>query len=496
VAAQFHVTRRERLFIGIDVGTSSIKSVLVDADERLVASAQVSLMVSRPQPGFSEQSPEDWWHAAIETLDQLHRTAPHEMTAVTGVGFSGQMHGATLLDSSGAVLRPCILWNDGRAAQECRELEASCPELHAISGNLAMPGFTAPKLMWVRKHEPEIFAQTAKILLPKAYLRYRLSGEMVEDMSDAAGTLWLDAAKRDWSDKLLAATGLTRSHMPRLAEGNAPAGRLKPELATRWGMARSPVLSAGAGDNAAGAIGLGAIHAGDAFISLGTSGVVWVTTPGFAPNPASAVHAFCHAVPDMWHQMGVILSAASCLSWYAGTTGMTETALLAELGDRPKAPSPVLFLPYLSGERTPYNDADIRGLFQGLSHETRRADLTQAVLEGVAFAVKDCIAALAGAGTRLTTADVIGGGSRSPFWLAVLASVLDLPLHRLAESDVGAALGAARLGRMAATGERPAAICHKPKRLDTFSPDPALVRSYAASYQRYRALYPLLKGVA
>jgi len=485
------------VFIGIDVGTSSIKSVLVNEAERLIATAQVSLTVSRPQPGFSEQDPEDWWHATLTTLDQLHRTAPREMQAVKGIGFSGQMHGATLLDRKGAVLRPCILWNDGRAAAECRELERDCPELHTLSGNLAMPGFTAPKLLWVRKHEPDIFRQTAKVLLPKAYLRYRLSGgELAEDMSDAAGTLWLDARRRDWSDKLLAATGLARDQMPRLVEGTMPAGKLSADLTARWNMAAAPVLSGGAGDNAAGAIGLGAIHAGDAFISLGTSGVVWVTTAGFAPNPASAVHAFCHAVPDMWHQMGVILSAASCLSWFAGTMGMTEAALLAELGDRPKAPSPVIFLPYLSGERTPHNDANIRGLFQGLSHETRRADLTQAVLEGVAFAVRDCLAALADAGTRLSMADVIGGGSRSPFWIAVLANVLNLPLSRLTESEVGAALGAARLGRMAATGEKPADICRRPQRLETVSPEPALVDAYAASYQRFRALYPLLKGVA
>jgi xylulokinase len=484
------------LFIGIDVGTSSIKSVLVDAEERLVASAQVSLVVSRPQPGFSEQAPEDWWHATLVTLDELHRLAPGEMSAVTGIGFSGQMHGATLLDRSGQVLRPCILWNDGRATAECLELTESCPDLSKISGNLAMPGFTAPKLLWVRKHEPAIFAATDKVLLPKAYLRYRLSGEMIEDMSDAAGTLWLDGAKRGWSDKLLAATGLTQAQMPRLVEGSAPAGHLKPDLAARWGMREPPVLAGGAGDNAAGAIGLGAIHAGDAFISLGTSGVVWVTTGAFAPNPASAVHAFCHAVPDLWHQMGVILSAASCLSWHAGIMGMNEAALLAELGERPKAPSPVVFLPYLSGERTPHNDAAIRGSFQGLSQETRRADLTQAVLEGVAFAVKDCVVALAEAGTRVTTADVIGGGSRSAFWLSLMSSILGLPLNRVVESDVGAALGAARLGRLAATGEAPAEICRKPARLDTFLPDPTLATAYAASYQRYHALYPLLKGVA
>ena len=484
------------MFIGIDVGTSSIKSVLVGPDERLIASAQVALAVSRPQPGFSEQAPEDWWRAAIETLDELHRLAPDEMSVVTGIGFSGQMHGATLLDRHGNVLRPCILWNDGRAAIECRELEESCPDLRDITGNLAMPGFTAPKLLWLRKHEPAVFAATDKVLLPKAYLRYRLSGEMVEDMSDAAGTLWLDGAKRDWSDKLLAATGLNRARMPRLAEGTSAAGRLSPDLARRWGMRHRPVLAAGAGDNAAGAIGLGAINAGDAFISLGTSGVVWVTTGAFAPNPASAVHAFCHAVPDLWHQMGVILSAASCLGWHAGVTGMSEADLLAELGPRPTAPSPVTFLPYLSGERTPHNDTAIRGSFHGLSHETRRADLTQAVLEGVAFAVKDCVSALAGAGTHISTADVIGGGSRSPFWLSLMSSILGIPLSRLAESDVGAALGAARLGRMAATGESPSEVCRKPAHLDAFSPDPALSEAYAASYQRYRSFYPCLKGVA
>lgn len=483
------------MFIGLDLGTSSIKAVLLDEAEDPIATAQAPLTVSRPRPGFAEQDPEAWWQAALSALDHLHRSAPREMAAVSGIGFSGQMHGATLLDRQGKVLRPCILWNDGRSVAECRELEQACLQLHALSGNLAMPGFTAPKLLWVRKHEPEIFRRVDKVLLPKAYLRYRLSGEVVEDMSDAAGTLWLDVGRRDWSDPLLATTGLTRDHMPRLVEGTAPAGLLNAALAARWGMARPPVLSGGAGDNAAGAIGLGAIRPGDAFVSLGTSGVVWATSAGFAPNPASAVHAFCHAVPEMWHQMGVILSAASCLSWFAGVMGMSEAALLGELGERPEAPSPVIFLPYLSGERTPHNEAGIRGLFQGLSHETQRCDLTQAVLEGVAFAVRDCIAALAEAGTHIVTADVIGGGSRSPFWIALLANILNLPLNRVAESDVGAALGAARLGRLAATGEGPVDVCRRPRRLETVLPEATLVDAYASSYQRYRSLYPLVKGV-
>jgi xylulokinase len=481
------------VFIGIDVGTSSVKSILVDSEDRVVASASAPLEVSRPHPGQSEQNPEDWWRSALVTLDQLKTAAPRGMAAVQGIGLSGQMHGATLLDDAGKVLRPCILWNDGRSSVECGELEAACPDLPKITGNLAMPGFTAPKLLWVRKHEPEIFKRTATVLLPKAYLRYRLTGEKVEEMSDASGTLWLDVGKRDWSDELLAATGLARKHMPRLVEGNAISGTLTGDLAQRWGMARPPVVAGGGGDNAAGAVGLGAIHPGDAFVSLGTSGVLWATTAGFAPNPKLAVHAFCHALPNTWHQMGVILSAASCLSWLAHATKASEKELLAELGEAPAKSTSLLFLPYLSGERTPHNDAGIRGAFYGLSHDTERRDLTQAVMEGVAFAFKDCLAALSAAGTRVTAADAIGGGSQSRFWLAVLASILDLPLNRLDAGEAGAALGAARLGRMAATGEQPSAVCRPPHRIETIAPDPALVQQYAPNYRRYRSLYPSIK---
>jgi xylulokinase len=278
------VLGEERVFIGIDLGTSSVKSILIDANDHVIASASAPLDVSRPQPTFSEQNPEDWWNAAIATLDKLKETAPKEMAAVKGIGLSGQQHGATLLDKDGKVLRPCILWNDGRSELECKEIAAQFPEISKITGNPAMPGFTAPKLLWVRRHEPEIFAKVATVLLPKAYLRYRLTGELVEEMSDASGTLWLDVGKRDWSDVLLAATYMSRKQMPRLIEGNAVSGTLKSDLAQRWGMAKPPVLAGGGGDNAAGAVGLGAIHPGDAFVSLGTSGVLWATTAGFAPN--------------------------------------------------------------------------------------------------------------------------------------------------------------------------------------------------------------------
>jgi xylulokinase len=281
--------------------------------------------------------------------------------------------------------------------------------------------------------------------------------------------------------------------MPRLVEGNAVSGVLKAELAQRWGIAKPPVVAGGGGDNAAGAVGLGAIKPGDAFVSLGTSGVLWATTAGFAPNRNLPIHAFCHAVPNTWHQMGVILSAASCLGWWAHAAQSDERELLAELGDMPIAASPLLFLPYLSGERTPHNDPTIRGAFTGLSHETTRAQMTQAVLEGVAFAFKDCLAALTEAGTRISEADAIGGGSQSRFWLAVIASVLDLPLHRLDAGEAGGALGAARLGRMAATGEAPTVVCKPPRRVETIEPNAVLAAQYEPIYRRYRSLYPALK---
>ena len=472
--------------LGIDLGTSAVKALLVDGDQRVLASASVPLAVSRPQPGWSEQDPADWWAATLTAIDALHRDHPAAVAAVQGIGLSGQMHGAVLMDRAGSVLRPAILWNDVRAAAECHMFEAAFPKQRAVTGNLAMPGFTAPKLLWVRAHEPDIFRATATVLLPKAWLRLCLSGELIEDMSDASGTLWLDVAARDWSDAALAATGLDRATMPRLVEGTAQAGVLKPALAARWGM-KAPVLAGGAGDNAAGAVGLSAIHPGDAFVSLGTSGVMFAVTDGFRPHPEAAVHAFCHAVPGVWHQMGVTLSAAAALSWWAGVSGCDEATLLAELPGKPD-PSPAIFLPYLGGERTPHNDATLRGAFAGLSHDCGRPQMTQAVLEGVAFSLRDALDALAASGTQIESADVIGGGSRSRAWIAIVAAALNLPLHRLAAGEQGAAFGAARLARMAASGETPDAICTPPARLETVMPDPALAAAYAQKIARYRRL--------
>jgi xylulokinase len=482
--------------LGIDIGTSGVKAVLVDHEgtghDRVVAVVSSPLKVRRPKPGWSEQAPEDWWQATLCCCDLIHVANPTELAACTAIGLSGQMHGATLLDGQGDVLRPCILWNDGRSAAQCAALEAEWPALRQVTGNLAMPGFTAPKLRWVREHEPDVFAKVAHVLLPKAYVRYRLCGEMIEEMSDASGTLWLDVAARRWSDDALAACGLDVQQMPRLVEGSDRAGTLHRELAARWGMRVPPVIAGGAGDNAAGAIAVGATKSGDAFVSLGTSGVLWCTTDRFAPNTDHAVHAFCHAIPDTWHQMGVLLSAASCLSWWATINGCTEQALLKEL--RPGAVTTAFFAPYLAGERTPHNDTNVRGGFAMLDASHTRRDLTLALLEGVSYAMRDAQQALAAAGAVLVEADLLGGGARSSFWCQLMADVLAMPLHQVTQSETGCASGAARLAAVAAMGggaEAVASVVTKPARQATFEPAAAAVERHRARHLQWQSLYRL-----
>jgi xylulokinase len=488
-----HVTRKARgnMYLGIDLGTSAVKTILVDHEQRVVASRSQSLSVSSPRPGYSEQDPGQWIDVTFATLDALREGHPGELAAVDGIGLSGQMHGATLLDANFKPLRPCILWNDGRSAAECRVLEQRWPALRATTSNKAMPGFTAPKLLWVATHEPENFAATRLVLLPKAYLRLVLTGEAIEDVSDASGSLWLDVARRDWSDEGLSATGLSRRQMPRLVEGCAPAAQLRSELALRWGMPKRPMIAGGAGDNLAGAIGIGAIRPGTGFISLGTSGALLTPTDVIAANPERAVHTFCHAIPAMWMRAGAILSAASCLAWVARLLAASEADLLEPLGLHPKAPSPVSFLPYLSGERTPHDDPEARGMLDGLSHSTDRSAIVQAVLEGVAFGIADCRDALADTGIVISEADAIGGGSRSRFWLSALANVLNIPIHRFAEGETGAAFGAARLGRLAVTREAVEAVCTPPRRIETFEPERALADAYAERIPEWRKLYRL-----
>jgi xylulokinase len=480
------------MYLGIDIGTSSVKAVLIDADQRIVASRSEPLTVERPHPGWSEQDPETWVAATSSVIDAICRDHADALKRVKGIGLSGHMHGATLIDKAGRPLRPCILWNDGRSAKEAAELDAD-PRFREITGNIVFPGFTAPKLVWVHRHEPKVFDKVAKVLLPKDYVRLWLSGEYASDMSDSAGTSWLDVAKRDWSDPLLAATHLERDQMPPLFEGTQPTGKLRSVLATRWGMAHPPVIAGGAGDNAASACGVGIVAPGSAFVSLGTSGVLFVSNEKFRPNAASAVHAFCHALPDTWHQMGVILSAAASLEWLAHVTGSTAANLDAEVAAKPPGEEPLYFLPYLSGERTPHNDASARGSFVGLSHQTDRAALARAVMEGVAFAFADCVEALKAAGTRVERATAVGGGSRSRVWLKMIANVLNIPIDIPAEGDFGGAFGAARLGLVAAENADPIAICKPPKVQEAIQPEPAAADFYRAAFQRYRALYPAIK---
>ncbi|HEY0281109.1 MAG TPA: xylulokinase [Rhizomicrobium sp.] len=478
------------MFLGIDVGTSSVKAVLVDGNDRVAAQASAPLTVERPQPLWSEQDPDSWWRATVEAVRALPEK---ERSAVKAIGLSGQMHGATLLDKSDKPLRPAILWNDGRSEQECQELERLEPRSREITGNLAMPGFTAPKLLWVRRHEPDIFSRTQTVLLPKDYVRLKLTGEKASDMSDAAGTLWLDVGKRDWSDAMLQATGLKRANMPRLFEGNAPTGKLTADAARQLGIP-AVVVAGGGGDNAASAVGLGVVKTGEAFLSLGTSGVLFVVTDKFRPNPAKAAHAFCHAIPARWHQMSVILSAAANLDWVmqlCGFKDIPDTFHAAEAKGLHKQ-SPI-FLPYLSGERTPHNDPCARGVFFGLSAETDKADLAYAVLEGVAFAFADGLDVLVEAGSAIGDISMTGGGARIPYWGRLLASALDKPLTYREGGEVGAAYGAARLGRLALTGEDPDKVCVAPPVTRIVEPEAAFKEQMARRRPLFVNLYRNLK---
>lgn len=469
------------MFIGLDLGTSSVKGILIDDAQEVVAEASAPLSVSRPHDGWSEQNPADWLAAAEAVMDAL--AAQHPLTDVGGIGLSGQMHGATLLDASDEVLRPCILWNDTRAHAEAAALDAD-PKFRQITGNIVFPGFTAPKLLWVRASEPQVFERVAKVLLPKDYLRFWLTGEHVAEMSDAAGTSWLDTGARDWNDDLLSATHLTREHMPRLVEGSEPSAMLRAALARRWGLGASVIVAGGGGDNAASGVGAGVVKAGQAFVSLGTSGVLFAANDGYRPNAVTAVHTFCHALPGTWHQMGVILAATDALNWFAGIASEDAAHLTSTLGPL-RAPGTTLFLPYLGGERTPLNNANIRGAFLGLEHATDRGAATRAVLEGVAFALCDCRDALTATGTRIESLVAVGGGSRSEYWLSVIATALGIPLSIPEAGDFGAAFGAARLGLMAATGDL--TVATPPRITRVVRPDPTLADAFAAGHARYRA---------
>lgn len=480
------------MYLGLDLGTSGLRALLVNRDGAVIGWSEATYDVSHPHPGWSEQDPQSWIDACESCLDSLAQSYPSELKQLRGIGLSGHMHGATLLDASDQVLRPCILWNDTRSASQASALDGAA-NVRDLSGNIVFPGFTAPKLRWVEDNEPDTFAAIHKVLLPKDYLRLWLCGDHVSDMSDSAGTSWLDVGARDWSDALLDAGHMRREHMPRLVEGSQSSGQLRDVLRSKWGISGAVTIAGGGGDNAAAACGVGCFRAGDGFVSLGTSGVLLAAKDTFAPAPETAVHTFCHAVPNTWYQMGVILAATDCLNWLSRNLNQSPADLAGAL-TTVNGPSSTLFLPYLSGERTPHNDSAIRGSFVGLDIGSNTKTLTQAVMEGVGFALRDNLDALSATGTQLNSLLAIGGGTQSQFWLETLATILDMPLNLPEQGEFGAALGAARLAIAAESDADLTDIMTPPKVSQTIEPRADLVPAYAESHAKFRALYPNIKA--
>jgi len=469
--------------IGVDVGTSSVKAIAVDESGAVVGSADRSYPVAMEQPGWSEQDPALWWEACESALQEL------EADRCDGIGLSGQMHGLVALDGSDAPLRPAILWNDGRSQPQVDALldEVGVARLVELSGNRPLAGFTAPKLLWLAEHEPELRARIRRIMLPKDYVRLRLTGEAACEVTDASGTLLLDVEHRRWSEPLCEVFGVDPAWLPPVHESSAVVGR------TRAGV---PV-AAGAGDQAAGALGVGVIDAaGPASLVLGTSGVIFAAQDAYAADPEGRLHEFCHALEGRWHVMGVILAAAGALAWLDSAVGHGDgiPALLQEAAAWPAGSEGLLFAPYLSGERTPHPDSDVRGGFVGLGLRHDRGAMVRAVLEGVAHALRDGLDLIHSTGARPASARVSGGGARSELWCEILAAVLDLPLEHTASASAGAAYGAALLGGVAGgLFSDPAAAASATVRVTgEVAPDPALVEAYAAQRERYQALYPAL----
>ena len=478
------------MFIGLDLGTSHLKGIVIDDAQNVCAEASVSLSLMRPKNGWSEQNPQDWLDATENVMASLANKV--NLKKVNAIGLSGQMHGATLLDKNDNVLRPCILWNDTRSAEEASYLDSKTI-FRNLTGNIVFPGFTAPKLAWVRKHEPNIFAKISKVLLPKDYLRLWLCGEYVAEMSDAAGTSWLDVKRRDWSDALLAETDLDRSQMPTLIEGCEISGVLKKTHASKWGLPHGVIIAGGGGDNAASAIGVGVVKAGDAFVSLGTSGVLFAASDEYQPDAASAVHTFCHALPNTWHQMGVILAATDAMNWFGQVLNSSAKEMTNDLGVL-KAPSKTLFLPYLGGERTPHNDSQIRASFINLDHNADRQAMIRAVIEGVAFAFRDCFDALSSTGTKINQLVAVGGGAKSEYWVQAIATTLGLPISIPVAGDYGGAFGAARLG-MIAYGINRYDVAISPKIKHIIEPVMSLHDDYLSALKSYRETYKVLKAI-
>ena len=476
--------------LGIDLGTSAAKVVVVDERQAVRASAEAPLTTSHPSALASEQDCDSWWQAVAAALDRIRAESPAAMAEVEAIGLSGQMHATVLLDAADRPIRPAMLWNDGRAHAEADELKRLGPELAAELGVPALAGFTAPKLLWLMRHEPATLARTRSLLLPKDLIRLHLTGEHATDPSDAAGTWLLDEARRTWSPRAIAALGLDPALLPRLVEGSAPSGTVRPDIARRFGWRDGVVVAGGGGDTMVGGVGIGAVEDGRAFVGLSTSSQIFVAADAHRPAPERVVHAFCHAIPNRWCQMAALLNGASVLSFLAHLLGDTSIpAMLAEVEAQFRGPSRLLVLPYLSGERTPHDAPYARGVLFGLSGDTSRADIVQAALEGVAFSLADARDALAAAGVRVASAGVIGGGARSRFWTRLIASVLDVELRVYAGGERGPAFGAARLARLALGRDDPATVLAEPKVTETIMPDPVLTDAYGPRIEAFRRLY-------
>jgi len=477
------------MYLGIDLGTSAVKVCALQPDGRVAATATTALSVSHPFDGASEQNCADWWAATCTAVGSLSTDLRAQVKAI---GLSGQMHGAVLLDKDKRPVRPVILWNDARATEECAVMLAAEPDAGALSGVLPMAGFTAPKVLWLSRHDPKVHARIAHILLPKDYIGLRLHGEMVTDPSDAAGTSWFDEERRAWSDRLCEISATDSSWLPEVKHGTEIAGHLLPDPAAELGLPVGIPVAAGAGDAAAGAVGIGAVEAGDGFISLGTSGQLFFTTPDYRPNPESRIHAYAHTMPGYWFQMAAMLNGARPMAWLANLLQRPIETLLAEAEAAPSGP---LFLPYLTGERTPHGDTDIRGGFAGLGETTSQGSLMRAVVEAVAFTFADAIAALSDSGQAPEALLAIGGGTRSDFLMQTIADVTGCRLGRSEGADLGPALGAARLACVASGGGTVAEVMTKPDVRNWFEPSSDHGDALKPRLAAFRALYPALKGV-
>ena len=484
-------------YIGIDLGTSSVKLLLMD--ELGVIHQQVTreYPLEFPQPGWSQQAPEDWRDAVLSGLQEL--TANCDKRQIAGIGTGGQMHGLVVLDRDDNVIRPAILWNDGRTAKQVDYLNnvIGKERLSALTANIAFAGFTAPKILWMRENEPENFAKIAKIMLPKDYVNYVLTGVHCCDYSDASGMLLLDVAHKRWSKEMLELCGITEAQMPALYESYETVGTLKPEIAQLLGFPQGVKVCAGAGDNAAAAVGTGVVGDGGCNISLGTSGTVFISSRQFGVDPNNALHAFAHA-DGGYHLMGCMLSAASCNKWLMDDILRTKdyAGEQAPITDDKLGRNHVYFLPYLMGERSPINDTNARGTFIGMSMDTSRADMTQAVLEGVAFAIRDSVEVAKSLGIPLTSSMLCGGGAKSPLWRRILANVLNMPLT-IPASEQGPGMGGAMLAMVACGAyDSVEQVCQKLVTVsETVTPDPEIAERYEARYRQFRLIYPALKGL-